>query len=291
MRHMKTKLPVVLVASLLWQFGPTAAQQLPASKIHADQCSVVLNDVKAGRDISINIKCDVPTERQILSALLKDKFTSECFFATPAKWTKLHPIASVELHSIPLAGDYFSQFDFRYIAYQAEQLEVEKTFIFGRDVIPGGEVSSPWMNDNRARILKLRDSNPGYIVSDHVLQRANNFDYFALKDALAKAQVRSNIHYEDGSQVETGQLYVFKEEKLVSQLIIFPTPNPYPRLSDDVTAYTFRCEADVAMKPQIFADLCAGLIERTTLAQSFANRSCQHSGVGSNRRYIFAPAP
>lgn len=288
---MKTKLVVVLVASLLWQFGSTAAQQRPASKISADQCSVVLSDVKAGRDISINIKCDVPTERQILSTLLKDKFTSECFFATPAKWTKLHPVASVELHSMPLAGDYFSQFDFRYIAYQAEQSEVEKAFIFGQDVIPEDGVVSPWMKDNRARIIKLRGSNPGYIVSDHVMQRAHNFDYFSTKDALAKAQVRSNIQYEDGSQVEAGQLYVFKEEKLVSQLIIFPAPNPYPRLSDDVTAYTFRCEADVTMKPQTFADLCAGLIERTTLAQSFANRSCKHSSAGSNRRYIFAPAP
>lgn len=268
----------------------SVAQQKPQTTINAEQCSVVLNDVKAGRDISINVKCDIPTEKQILSKLLSDKFISECFFSTPVKWSKSHPTASVELHSIPMSGDYFSQFDFRYIVYQSEQSEVEKSFIFGEEVILDGEKLSPWMKANHSRVIKWRELNPGHIIPDHVLQRAHNFDYFNSKDALATARVRSNVQYEDGSKAEVGQVYVFKEDKLVSQVSVFPRPNPYPRLSDEVVGYTFRCEADAGMKPQTFADLCAGLIERTTMAKAFPSRTCQHSGSGASRRYIFAPA-
>jgi len=266
------------------------AQARNPATITAEQCAVVLNDVKAGRDISINVNCDIPTEQQILTKLLGEPFTSECFFSSPKKWAKLHPAASVELHSIPQSGDYFAQFDFRYIVYQSEQSEVEKAFLFGSDVILDGEKLSPWMKENHARVLKLRESNSGHIVPDHVLMRAQGFDYFGAKDALATARVRANIQYEDGSRVESGQLYVFKEENLVAQVLIHPTPNPYPRLSEETIAYTFRCEADAAMKPKTLADLCSGLIERTTLAKTFGSRTCKHSGAGTSRKYIFAPA-
>lgn len=284
---------VVLVVIL--QFGMHSighAQAPNPATITAEQCAVVLNDVKAGRDISINVKCDIPTEQQILTQLLGQPFSSECIFRSPKKWAKLHPVASVELVSMPQSGDYFSQFDFRYIVYQSEQSEVEKAFLFGSDVILDGEKLSPWMKENHTRLLKFRESNSGYILPNHVLLRAQGFDdYFGAKDALATARVRANIQYEDGSQVESGQLYVFKEEKLVTEVLIYPTPNPYPRLSDKVVAYTFRCEAEATMKPKTFANLCAGLIERTTLGTTFGSRTCKNSGSEVFRKYIFTPAP
>lgn len=266
------------------------AQQNQKPGINAENCAVVLSDVRAGRDISINVKCDIPTERQILSSLLQSKFTSECFFATPARWQKIHPATLVELRSLPRSGDYFAQFDFKFIVYPAEQTEAEKAFIFGDSLLLDDEILSPWMKAHHQRILKLRVSNPGYIMPDHVLQRAQNFDYFAAKDALATAKVRSNIQYEDGSNIETGQLYAFKAEKLVTQTTVFPTPNPYPRISDEVTAYVFRCEAELGMKPQIFVDLCAGLIERTTLIDSFGSKTCKLVGSNNRQRYIFSPS-
>lgn len=274
------------------QFGAHSnvlAQTKSATTITAEQCAVVLNDVRAGRDISINVKCDIPTERQILTKLLAEPFSSECFFSTPRKWAKLHPTGGVELHSVPQSGDYFSQFDFRYIVYQADQSEVEKAFLFGSDLILDGEELSPGVKENHARILELRESNGGYIVPDHILQRADGFDYFTAKDALATDRVRANIHYEDGSEIESGQLYVFMEDKLVTQILVYPTPDPYPHLSEPALAYTFRCEADESMNPKTFAHLCAGLIERTTLAKTFGSRTCKHSGSGATRRYTYAP--
>ena len=266
-----------------------ALARSPAA-INAEQCAVVLNDVKAGRDISINVKCDVPTESQILAQLMAAPFASECVFATPVKWAKLHPAASVELQAVPRSGSYFSQFDFRYIAYQSEATEIEKAFLFGGDVLLDGEPLSPWMKENHARLVRLRETNGGHIVPDHVMQRAQGFDAFTAKDAAADTRVRANIRYEDGSSVEPGRLFAFREDKLVAQVLVHPAPSPYPRLSDTVTTYTFRCEADLAMKPKTFADLCAGLIERTTLTQQFGARTCRHSGSGANRRYVYAPA-
>jgi len=290
MRSAQTLL-ATLIFGLQFGFHSTAlAQSRNPTAIVAEQCAVVLNDVRAGRNISIDVKCDIPTEQQILTKLLSEPFSSECFFRSPTRWAKLHPKASVEMHSVPQSGDYFAQFDFRYIVYQAEQSEVEKAFLFGSDVILDGEIISPWMKENHARVLKLRDLNGGHIVPDHVLQRAQGFDYFAAKDALATARVRANVQYEDGSELESGQLYVFKEENLVTQILVHPTPNPYPRLSEPTIAYTFRCEADATMKPKTFANLCAGLIERTTLAKTFGSRSCKHSGSGASRRYVYAPA-
>lgn len=281
-------LPITLAALIAMQ-TELRAQSKAAPTITAEQCAVVLNDVKAGRDIRINVQCDVPTEKQILIKLLSDNFSSECFFATPNNWAKTHPTASVELHSLPRSGSYFAQFDFRYIVFQAPQAEPEKAFLFGEDLVLDGGKLSPWMKDNHARVVALRKANPGLIVPDHVMQRAHGFDYFTSKDALATAPVRANV-VNEGSRIEAGRIFGFKEENLVAQIIVYPSPNSYPRLSDSVLAYTFRCEADAKMKAKTFADLCAGLIERTTLEKAFGLRTCKFSGSGATRKYVYNPA-
>jgi len=279
----------VLASALIAIHSDVGAEPKVPQTIVAEQCAVVLNDVRAGRDISINVQCDVPTEKQILTKVMSDAFSTECFYATPENWAKVHPAASVELQSIPRSGSYFAQFDFRYIVYQAPQSEPEKAFLFGEEVILDGEKLSPWMKANHARVIALRKTSPGPIIPYHVMHRAQGFDYFTTNEALASAPVRANVANE-GSRVEKGQLFAFKEENLVAQILVYPTPNSYPRLSDPVIAYTFRCEADVKMKPKTFVDLCAGLIERTTLNNAFGQRTCKLSGSGAVRKYMYNAA-
>jgi hypothetical protein len=236
--------------------------------ITAGDCAAILNNVQAGHDINVTIKCDQPTETKIIAALFSKNWKERDLILFPSKWTLHDETDNGKYIFTPGSEDYFSQYDFTYSVSPRSGAQGPYTvFLFGDDITD----TTPYgVNSAEAqRLSLLRQKYPSNIVPGEVFDQIGN-DAPSRGNRLGYFNVRSQIRYEDGSEIQQSQVVVFsKDNRLHSEINIFPFVDNYPEPGKFETLYMFECDADSTMKSEVFVRLCKGLIEKTTLSPGF----------------------
>jgi hypothetical protein len=243
--------------------------------INAGDCTAILNNVQAGHDINVTIKCDQPTETKILDALFSQKWGKKDLILFPSNWTLHDELDTAGQYKFtPNSGNYFSQYDFTYsVSPNAGAHGPYTVFLFGDEI---ADAAPYGVNTTETqRLSLLRQKYPNNILSGEIFDqivngspsRGNRLGYF---------YIRSQIRYEDGSDMQQSKITVYlKDNRLHSEINIFPFVDNYPEPNKDEIFYMFECDADSTMKTEIFVRLCKGLIERTTLSVEFRDAVVQ----------------
>jgi hypothetical protein len=270
-----------VIVGLIWLL---AVQDAAGQSITAGDCAAILANVRAGGNIVVNLKCDAPTERKILEALMGGKWRTECLYGSPLKWVRSYDGMNPNLTIFPGPGDYFSQYDFKFssqpvaggspvleVFVAGESLDWSSMSTRGKQLFPKALFT---------QINELRAKNPGFFVQEHVSDELHEMPRQEIKK-VGKAAVRSMVKYEDGRDVVTESLDILEADESFSLgAMIFPFSDPYPRFGAGVRGHEFRCTADKSMRVDVFAALCKALIEKVTLSNRFLDALCAASPDG-----------
>lgn len=264
--------------------GQSSTQTAPAStQITAGDCAAVLANVKAGGSVNVNIKCDVPTETEILRLLLSAPTKESCFAQYPARWKRSWDGMNNMFEVYPEGGSYFAPFDFRFmLAPMGGSSGYETLFAAGAELLPWEQVSKKegWTRADYDRIVHLRAAHPGVAVDTHVIDELYGLDSdppFNPK-STDSFPLRVKVSYEDGNEVETDKVTVrVGKDRLFAGTHLYPYIDPYPSFDSPPRTMWMVCAANARMRTSTFKSLCRFLMEQVTLHDRFPSSECRES--------------
>ncbi|OGT54772.1 MAG: hypothetical protein A3E01_18840 [Gammaproteobacteria bacterium RIFCSPHIGHO2_12_FULL_63_22] len=249
--------------------------------VHAGPCSIVLTNPKVGRNLKVDNHCTVPEERAIVEDLFTLPFAQNCGYYYPKLWHVVEGSPEFSLHIEPPRGNYFSKYHFGFEASPRSTSWYEELFLnatsddvdYEQHVKPMGVSKETF-----AQLKALREAHPGSFFTPDFMARVNQSPNEPTSETLlGTLPVRTILQYEDGTETEAGDVPIYRDEEggLHVAVVIFPEIQAYPDLSSEYRTRgdSFTCTADAGMDKAVFSDLCAGLIERTTLSDNYDQKS------------------
>jgi hypothetical protein len=295
----------LLPAAGLWPGEVTGSESedsiVASSSATAGDCSAILQNVTAGGDITLNIKCDAASEQVIMQAMADGEWISDCPYVMPSKGWHLEADAiNGDYTLLPRAGHYFSQFGFKFgmqisgmgfldfiylnelswdeastqIPYLERSL-YDRIFLVMQKYPPGEAAFSTVGRNLIYGAAAVEDGASELEVSKGESSDGDGIDGMI----VGKFTVQLHVDYEDGSglseeDVEVEQL----GDTYMARLGLTEYADAYPNWQEGgmMMLRELSCTADTEIGLETFSTLCRMMIE----AQSReADMGCFHSDV------------
>ena len=86
---------------------PISPRLAASTTAAAGECAAILQNVQAGRDIVVNLKCDTPTEAKLIAALSDGIWQVLCPHVMPAHgWLTKNNDIEINADIVPAPGSY-----------------------------------------------------------------------------------------------------------------------------------------------------------------------------------------
>jgi hypothetical protein len=271
------------------KFAPTS----PYLGATAGDCSAILQNISAGGDIYLNIKCDMPSEQRIIEAIADGNWDWECPIAVPEKGWNSHADGANGRFSItPRKGHYFSQFGFRFDMQITGEGPLDSIYF---NQLAWETVDAKIPNIDKPLYDQLADVIEEYPPSQIAFDtRARNLLYEAASVAnggsedqfdaapdetrVGEFDLNVEVQYEDGSFLESESVQIYKSAgSYTSSLGLREFVDPYPEWTDnDESRQTLRelsCVANEGIGLAAFSTLCSLMFEQ----QAAEALDCYHT--------------
>jgi hypothetical protein len=285
--------PALVVASMLVACSkpaevtppPPPPAALPAStSATAGECAAILQNVQAGRDVVVNVKCDTPTEAKLIAALSDGKWEVLCPHVMPAHgWLTKNNEIEIHADIIPVPGSYWSQYGFKISVSPFGLSQVDFAYAHALDW-PQMDEQMQLSRAQYARIQQISAIHPQQqaalsrqaselLISDDD-QPIATLDAAMRKRIVDHIALRRDLAYEDGSVIDTLDLAVFRENNLLlTEITLLPYVDPYPSWLNDTfhRALRLTCSANQDVPLRTFKSLCTIFLEQQAMSPKTTN--------------------
>ena len=264
-------------------------------------CGTILQSVKAGGNIVINVRCDEPTEAQILGAIAQQAW-KPCPYPMPrVGWiVNDNPEAGL-VQIVPGPGTYFGQYDFREEFQPGGMSQMDFVYIYRPDWEKVKEtLHVPY--DEYLKEIEIAKKYPlgrggrvpgeGYFQASRVGVPPPEDQEDASAEPLKKVDTlrfRRNFTYGEGEEIVTLNEDVMRGgSRLSVGTQLLDRFRTYPNFFEEGGAgniANLSCSASDEMSVATFKSLCQMLWEKQLLVHNMLSRDepCENDSNDANR--------
>lgn len=239
-------------------------------------------------NVTVNITCDIPTEKKLVQAVVNGSWIAQCPLTTPSMgWTIMQDSANNGNRIFPNAGTYFAQYDFRFGVSPSGGSQSSFVYVHQLDWDTVHEQLPGWTQEFFQRVEKIRELVPAELAiipaeASELLYADPGTDLAQTLSTMRQQKVgdlsiRRKMVYEDGVDLNTESLAVYKNDKsYVSSIAILAVVDPYPdwnERNDDATEFELSCSASNKISVETFKTLCTAFMERHALSPDILSGS------------------
>lgn len=292
MRRRRATLVLLLVVAGCSKLPAPTTSTVPVT-INTGDCAVVVTNPRASQTMRVDNHCTVHEELIIIKDLFTHDFVERCGYYYPKQWQVIEHEPEFSLRMEPPRGSYFSKYHFVYETQPSNASWYQDLFLnaeileYDRDVRPVGVSMTPaqfaWFQAQRQDhpemfldpwyLDETVNTPPGSVEAEAPEPEEGDPppERPAPRTKIGVLTLNGLRQFEDGEEQESEQVPIYQvgQSKLV-EVVWYPYVDPYPDMQSEARASGdyFSCQADVGMDKNAFAELCAGLIERTTLSHN-----------------------